>query len=192
MMEAPAEDDPRREFTVADIAASVNEGTAVVLVALYSLVAALLAGVVYLLFVPFSGTRFFYGALSVPPHVLLSLWTLIVGLRSLALVTATVIASAAVLVLGVAELVLRTIALGGARLTQLSAVLDVLLWFIALVLAGLALLSTLLAARYLAQLYARRGVQDDETLPSGARSILSAAAYAGSLAVDLGDTRKRK
>jgi len=184
------DDDPRREFTPADTAVSVNEGTAVVLVAIYSLVAALIAAVVYVLFVPFSGVRFFYAGFSLPPHVLLAIWTLLVGLRSLALVTATTIAAAAVFVLGATEVVLRTIALGGARLTQLGAVLDLLLWFIALVLAVLALLTTLLAARYLALLYSRRGEQADETQLEtvGGRLV----DYANSLTVDLGGVRKRK
>jgi len=187
--------DPRREFTVADLATSVNEGTAVVLVALYSLVAVLLAGVVYALFVPFSGARFYYAGLSLAPHLLLSLWTLVVGLRTLSLVTATVLASVIVFVLGVVEVVLRTVALGGARLTELGAVLDVLLWFIALVLAALALLAVLLSARYLAQLYARRGVQDDEQAAAAddvARTAAAMTTYSGTLAVDVGSVRKRK
>lgn len=191
-MEAPVDDDPRREFTPQDIAVSVNEGTAVVLVAVYSLVAVLVAAIVYVLFVPFSGTRFYYAGLSLLPHLLLSLWTLFVGLRTLALVTATTIASAAVFALGAVEVVLRTLAFGGDRLTQIGAVLDVLLWFIALVLAGLALLATLLSARYLAVLYGRRGVQDDEEPPMGASTIAGAVQYAGSLAVDVGALRKRK
>ena len=154
--------------TVQDKVASVNDTGAVLLVAQYGAVLVALHLVVLVLFVPFTGARFYYSFISLVPTAILAIYTIFFGTRSRSLALILFAGALLLLLLTVVELVLRTMLFGNDRLVSIAAVLDVVLWIVCLLYVIIAIFWVLSSYRLRSVVDVRTGVvnSDEQTTPT--------------------------